>query len=133
MSKENEGNEPKPDVTETKKESKPKKELTPQEIQKRKKILVYPLFVLLFIGAMWLIFAPSGGKEEKQSDGFNSELPIPKDEDIVGDKRTAYEQEAMQNKQNEKMRSLQDFAFMLGEEEDRKAQEVNMDSPPDNQ
>ena len=42
MSKENEGNEPKPEVTEKKKESKPKKELTPQEIQKRKKMLVYP-------------------------------------------------------------------------------------------
>lgn len=123
MSKENEGNEPKPEVTEKKKESKPKKELTPQEIQKRKKMLVYPLFVLLFIGAMWLIFAPSGGKDEKQPDGFNPELPIPKDEGIVGDKRTAYEQEAMRNKEENKRRSLQDFAFSLGEDEDRKTQE----------
>lgn len=122
MSNANEGNERKPDVVETKKESKPKKELTPQEIQKRKKMLIYPLFVLLFIGSMWLIFAPSGDKDEQQPDGFNSELPIPKDEAIVGDKRTAYEQEAMQNKQNEKMRNLQDFAFMLGEEENRKSQ-----------
>jgi conjugative transposon TraM protein len=122
MSNANEGNERKPDVAETKKESKPKKELTPQELQKRKKMLIYPLFGLLFIGSMWLIFAPSGDKNDKQPDGFNSELPIPKDEAIVGDKRTAYEQEAMQNKQNEKMRNLQDFAFMLGEEENRKAQ-----------
>ncbi|GHU91921.1 conjugative transposon protein TraM [Bacteroidia bacterium] len=133
MSNANEGNERKPDVTETKKEGKPKKELTPQEIQKRKKMLVYPLLVLLFIGAMWLIFAPSGGKDEQQPDGFNAELPIPKDEAIVGDKRTAYEQEALQNKQNEKKRNLQDFAFMLGEEEDRKAQEVNTSIPSDNQ
>lgn len=133
MSNANEGNERKPDVAETKKEGKPKKELTPQEIQKRKKMLVYPLLVLLFIGSMWLIFAPSGGKDEQQPDGFNSELPIPKDEAIVGDKRTAYEQEAMQNKQNEKKRNLQDFAFMLGEEEDRKAQEVNTSIPSDNQ
>lgn len=123
MSNTNDGNERKPDVAETKKEDKPKKELTPQEIQKRKKMLVYPLFFLIFAGAMWLIFAPSGDKNEKQPDGFNSELPIPKDEAIVGDKRTAYEQEAMQNKQKEKMRNLQDFAFLLGEEEDRKAQE----------
>ncbi|MDH8702738.1 hypothetical protein M2138_002109 [Dysgonomonadaceae bacterium PH5-43] len=93
MSNANEGNERKPDVAETKKESKPKKELTPQEIQKRKKMLIYPLFVLLFIGSMWLIFAPSGSKDDKQPDGFNSELPIPKDEAIVGDKRTAYEKE----------------------------------------
>lgn len=122
MSSENEGNDRKPDVPETKKESKPKKELTPQELQKRKKMLVYPLFFLIFAGAMWLIFAPSGDKAEQQPDGFNSELPIPKEDGIVGDKRTAYEQEAMRNKQNEKMRNLQDFAYLLGEEEERKTQ-----------
>jgi conjugative transposon TraM protein len=121
MSSENEGNDRKPDVPETKKESKPKKELTPQELQKRKKMLVYPLFFLIFAGVMWLIFAPSGDKTEQQPDGFNSELPIPKEDGIVGDKRTAYEQEAMRNKQNEKMRNLQDFAYLLGEEE-RKTQ-----------
>lgn len=121
MSSENEGNDRKPDVPETKKESKPKKELTPQELQKRKKMLIYPLFFLIFAGAMWLIFAPSGDKAEQQPDGFNPELPIPKEDGIVGDKRTAYEQEAMQNKQNEKMRNLQDFAYLLGEEE-RKTQ-----------
>ena len=133
MSSENEGNDRNPDVPETKKESKLKKELTPQELQKRKKMLVYPLFFLIFAGVMWLIFAPSGDKAEQQPDGFNSELPIPKEDGIVGDKRTAYEQEAMQNKQNEKMRNLQDFAFMLGEEENRKAQEVNTSIPSDNQ
>jgi conjugative transposon TraM protein len=116
MSSENEGNEQKLNVTETKKEDKPKKELSPQEIQKRKKMLVYPLFFLIFAGAMWLIFAPSGDKNEQQPDGFNSELPVPKDEAIVNDKRTAYQQEAMRNKQEEKRRNLQDFAFMLEEE-----------------
>lgn len=125
MSSENEGNDRNPDVPETKKESKLKKELTPQELQKRKKMLVYPLFFLIFAGVMWLIFAPSGDKAEQQPDGFNSELPIPKEDGIVGDKRTAYEQEAMQNKQNEKIRNLQDFAFLLGEEEGRKAQVGN--------
>ncbi len=117
MSSENEGGENKQNVAETKKADKPKKELTPQEIQKRKKMLVYPLFFLIFAGVMWIIFAPSGDKDESQPDGFNSELPVPKDEAIVGDKRTAYEQEAIRNKQEEKRRSLQDFAFMLSEEE----------------
>jgi conjugative transposon TraM protein len=124
MSKENEeGSDRKPEVAEPKKERKPQKELTPQEIQKRKKMLVYPLFFLVFAGAMWLIFAPSGDKTEEQPDGFNLELPVPKDEAIVGDKRAAYEQEAMHNKQSEKMRTLDDFAFMLGEEENRKAED----------
>ncbi len=122
MSKEYEDRQPKPEIAENKKKKadKPKKELTPQEIQKRKKILVYPLFFLIFAGAMWLIFAPSGNKQHAaQPAGFNSELPIPKDEAIVGDKREAYEREAMQSKQQEKMRTLQDFSFLAGEEEGR--------------
>lgn len=127
MSNENEGNEVKKEVAEKTKPDKPKKELTPQEIQKRKKMLIFPIFILIFVGAMWLIFAPSGDKDEKQPDGFNPELPVPKDEGIVGDKRTAYEQEAMRNKQNEKMQSLQDFAFMLDEETGNKSQENKPD------
>lgn len=125
MSSENTGNERKPDVAETKKESKPKKELSPQEIQKRKKMLIYPLFFLIFAGVMWLIFAPSGDNAEQHPDSFNSELPIPKDEAIVGDKRSAYEQKAIQKKQNVKVKSLQNFAFLIGEEEERKAQVDN--------
>lgn len=118
MNKEHEGNDPKAEVVEKqkKKADKPGKELTPQEIQKRKKMLVYPLFFLIFAGAMWFIFAPSGNKENTQSDGFNPELPIPKDEAIVGDKREAYEREAMQSKQQEKMRTLQDFSLLTEEE-----------------
>ena len=112
MSNDNEGNDRKQEVVEN------KKELTPQQIEKRKKMLVYPLFFLIFVGAMWLIFAPSGDKDEQQQqDGFNAELPVPKDEVIVNDKRTAYEQEAMRDKEEEKKRSLQDFAFLIGEQE----------------
>ena len=117
MSSGNDGNEQKRDVTEAKKKDKPQKELTPQEIQKRKKMLIYPLFFLIFLGVMWLIFAPSENESEQLADGFNPELPIPKDEAIVGDKRTAYEQEAMRNKQENKRRSLQDFTFTLAEED----------------
>lgn len=118
MNKEHEGNDPKAEVVEKqkKKADKPGKKLSPQEIQRRKKMLVYPLFFLIFAGAMWLIFAPSGNKENTQPDGFNPELPIPKDEAIVGDKREAYEREAMQSKQQEKMRTLQDFSLLTEDE-----------------
>lgn len=91
------------------------RELTPQQLQKRKKMVIFPLLFLLFAGSMWLIFAPSGDKKDEQKDGFNTELPTPKENGIVSDKREAYLQEDMQSKQQEKMRSLQDFAFALGE------------------
>ena len=103
---------------EPEKQGKEKKELTPQQIQQRKKMLVYPLMGLVFLGFMYLIFAPSDKDEAKVESvgGFNADIPQPKGDGIIGDKKTAYEQEQMENKQADKMRSLQDFAFSLGEE-----------------
>lgn len=113
-----------PDVKpEAKKEppkSAPKKELTLAQMQKRKKMLIMPLFFLIFGAAMWLIFAPSGkdkGKEAQQA-GLNVELPMPKDGGLVSDKRDAYQREAMQQKEQERMRSLQDFSYQLSEAEE---------------
>lgn len=96
--------------------SKEKKPLSPQQLQKRKKMVIFPLFFLLFTVSMWFIFAPSGDKSEETGDTFNTNLPTPKKGGIVADKQDAYRQEAMREKEQEKMRSLQDFAFMLGDE-----------------
>ncbi len=96
--------------------AKEKKPLSPQQLQKRKKMVIFPLFFLLFAVSMWFIFAPSGDKSEETGDTFNTNLPTPKKSGIVADKQDAYQQEAMREKEQEKMRSLQDFAFMLGDE-----------------
>lgn len=106
---------------------KPKKELTPQQIQQRKKLLIYPLMGLVFAGSMYLIFAPSDKEEVRMENvgGFNADIPQPKEDGIIGDKKTAYEQEQMSNKQADKMRSLQDFAFSLGEDE-QQANDLNL-------
>ena len=103
---------------EPEKQEKEKKELTPQQIQQRKKMLAYPIMGLVFLGSMYLIFAPSDKDEAKVESvgGFNADIPQPKGDGIISDKKTAYEQEQMVNKQADKMRSLQDFAFSLGEE-----------------
>ena len=50
-------------------EPKVRKQLSPEEIQKQKKIMVYLLLILVFIGVMYLIFAPS--KAEKETSAFN--------------------------------------------------------------
>lgn len=115
---------PVPDKNEPPK-SPPKKELSMAERQKRKKMLIMPLFFLIFGGAMWLIFAPAEKDETKTEglSGLNAELPIPKDEGIVSDKRDAYEQEAMRLKQQERMRSLQDFSTMFDQVEEQKPEE----------
>ena len=61
-----------------KKDKKEVKPLTPEEIRRRKKMLVYPLFFLVFLGAMWLIFAPSD-RDEPLREGFNVNVPMPED------------------------------------------------------
>jgi conjugative transposon TraM protein len=83
---------------------------------KRKKMLVYPLFFLVFLGAMWLIFAPSDS-DEPLREGFNVDVPMPEDKGLLSDKKTAYEQSAFEKKQKEKMNTLQDLAVSLEQEE----------------
>ena len=87
-----------------KNETKEKKPLTEQQRQQRKKMLVYPLMVLLFAGSLWLIFAPSSEDKEKaeQGQGFNTDMPLPEDSKIIGDKAKAYEQQDLENKQKER-------------------------------
>lgn len=81
--------------------------------QDLKKYLVFALMFAVFAGSLWLIFAPSEKerKEQEQSVGFNTELPDPRNAGIVGDKKTAYEQDMMRRKQEEKMRTLEELSF----------------------
>lgn len=81
--------------------------------QDLKKYLVFVLMFAVFAGSLWLIFAPSEKerKEREQSVGFNTELPDPRNAGIVGDKKTAYEQDMMRRKQEEKMRTLEELSF----------------------
>lgn len=102
------------------KETKP---LTLEEIQRRRKMLVYPLFFLLFLGVMWLIFAPSGS-DGKLQEGFNIDVPMPEEKGLLSDKKTAYEQNAFERKQKEKMNTLQDLAISLDEKRPLSGQEV---------
>lgn len=82
--------------------------------QEIRKYLVYAGMFLLFIGCMWWIFAPS--KEDRQEEarkaGFNTELPDPRGAGIEGDKIAAYEQADMRRRQEEKMRTLEDFSSL---------------------
>lgn len=97
---------------------KPKKEripLTEAQRLKRQKMIVLPVMVLVFIGAMWLIFAPSSNKERQTgTGGYNIEMPDADKEErqIIGDKAKAYEQMAMEERRENRnlaMRQLGDL------------------------
>jgi conjugative transposon TraM protein len=85
--------------------------------QQLKKYAVFTLMGIICASCMWFIFTPSADEKAGQEaqTGFNAEIPDPKSEGIIGDKVTAYEQEQMKQKQEERMRSLEDFSSLLGE------------------
>ena len=90
-------------------------ELTEEERQRRKKFVIYPLMFLLFAGSMWLIFAPSEKEGEKQTKGFNTEVPDPTAAELIGDKKKVYEKEMMEEKEQERSRAMQSLSSMFGE------------------
>ena len=86
--------------------------------QQLKKYGFFALIGIIFLGALYLIFAPSSDKEkEEQGKGFNTEIPDPNNSGIIGDKQKAYEQEALMRNRNDKRKSLEDFSSLIGEEQ----------------
>ena len=111
-----------------KKENKPKRELTPQQVQQRRKMIVFPLMFLAFAGCMYLIFAPSGKEDVNVESvgGFNADIPLPAEDGIIADKQKAYEQAVISRKQQDKIQSLQDFGFTLDDDTEEPQEEINL-------
>jgi len=83
--------------------------LTEAQRLKRQKMIVLPAMVLVFIGAMWLIFAPSSGKEQPPgTDGYNTEMPDADkaNRQIIGDKLKAYEHGEMEERLENRNRAI---------------------------
>ena len=115
-------NEPKnenkaaPDNGKPKKERKP---LTEAQRLKRQKMIVLPAMVLVFIGAMWLIFAPSSDKEQQPgTGGYNIEMPDADkaNRQIIGDKLKAYEHGEMEERQESRNRAIGQLGDMFDRE-----------------
>lgn len=111
-----------------KKEDKPKRELTPQQVQQRRKMIVFPLMFLAFAGCMYLIFAPSGKENVNVESvgGFNADIPLLAEDGIIADKQKAYEQAMISRKQQDKIQSLQDFGFTLDDETEEPQAEIDL-------
>ena len=89
--------------------------LTEAQRLKRQKMIVLPAMVLVFIGAMWLIFAPSSDKEEQPgATGYNTEIPDADKDNrkIIGDKVKAYEQGEMEERRASRNHAMQENATL---------------------
>ena len=91
-----------------------------------KKWLVYSGMVLLCLVSFYFIFKPSKEQvlAEQQMAGFNTELPDPRGAGIEADKITAYELEDMRIKQEQKMRTLEDFSALTADDEEEEVVEI---------
>lgn len=94
------------------------KPLTEEQKRKRARFVVYPLFVLLFAGCLWLIYSPSGKEQEKEAEGkgFNTDIPSPEDRKIQGNKVDAYEKEEMAEKEKRRHGTFQEMASLFDKE-----------------
>jgi conjugative transposon TraM protein len=103
----------------------------PQLHQRLKKALIYSLLFLVFIGGMWVIFAPSEKTKEKQAKekGFNTVIPQPKKDGIIGDKQTAYEHEQVEEKQKERNQTMQDLASLFGSSKESLSENNDLNEP----
>lgn len=118
-----------------KKEDNPKRELTPQQVQQRRKMIVFPMMFLAFTGCMYLIFAPSGKEDVNVESvgGFNADIPLPAEDGIIADKQKAYEQAMLNRKQQDKIQSLQDFGFTGDDETEEPQAEIDLMPEEDTQ
>lgn len=91
-----------------------------------KKILVYGGMGMLCLVSFYFIFKPSKEQvqAEQQKVGFNAELPDPRGAGIEADKIAAYELEDMRVKQEQKMRTLEDFTAMTTDDEEKEVVEI---------
>lgn len=103
-----------------------KPQITAEQKQKLIKYAVFALMAIVCAGCFWLIFSPSEEDKAKEQVGmgFNADIPDPKRDGIIGDKKDAYEQEQMKERQKERMQSLQGYADML---ENSKKERVTLD------
>nr|WP_249931751.1 MULTISPECIES: conjugative transposon protein TraM [Bacteroidales] len=94
---------------------KPGKRLSEEEILRRRKYIVIPAFVLVFLVVLYLIFAPSGdsGETAAGGSGFNVNVPEPTTVQLEGNKTDVYERQQARREKDRRMQSLSDLAGRL--------------------
>lgn len=91
------------------------KELTEEELLRRRKFVIIPVFVLIFMAVLYWIFAPSSDRDEIkiESAGLNVNVPKPETVNLEGNKADAYERQYAEREKENRMGSLSDLAERL--------------------
>lgn len=98
------------------------KERTQEQLMQRNKLLVMPLFGLVFLGCLYWIFAPFDDNDKEAGRyEYNSDVPSAINGELI-DKKKAYEDLEMIQNKNERMQTLQDFTLLIGNADSTKAE-----------
>ena len=91
------------------------KRLSGEEILRRRKYIVIPACVRVFLAVLCLIFAPSGdsGETAAGGSGFNVNVPEPTTVQLEGNKTDVYERQQARREKDRRMQSLSDLAGRL--------------------
>lgn len=105
---------------------------TDKQKQEFKKYMVYGLLFILFLGVMWFIFKPTAEEEAEANVGvgLNTEIPAPGKVELTTNKKSAYEQNYLKEKQEEKVKTLNNFALLAGLDSTHKNSELKLDIDP---
>jgi conjugative transposon TraM protein len=79
---------------------------TQNKMEKLKKLLIFGLMGVVFLGCMYLIFKPNSDKKEIENIGLNDVVPQASEADLQSDKQKAYEEEILEEKNQEKRNAL---------------------------
>lgn len=82
------------------------KDISSGKIGQFKKPIIFGLMAIVFLGCMYLIFAPEPDKVQPEDVGINDAVPQATDAGLQADKQKAYEQELMEQKEQEKRATL---------------------------
>jgi conjugative transposon TraM protein len=107
--KENEKKKPDVLITESNHQSDPSalNDNSTTRMERFKKPLIFSLLGIVFLGCMYLIFAPSSSDKVKKEDfGLNENVPQASDKGMQSDKQKAYEEEILKQKEQEKQTAL---------------------------
>lgn len=83
--------------------------VTQGKFERLKKPLIFGLMAMVFLGCMYLIFAPAKDKKRVEA-GLNDSVPQATDAGLQADKKKAYEQEILEQREKEKRAALQSLA-----------------------
>ncbi len=92
-----------------------RKQPTEEEILRRRKFIVIPVFVLAFLAVIYWILVPSEGDGQKTAggSGFNVNVPEPAAVQLEGNKTDVYERQQARHEKDKRMQSLSDLAERL--------------------